>query len=168
MSGANWLSGALNAAKAGLFPTVPSVKMGNWEQTKNCETPINSGFADFVLSVPSVPSEKQPTLEVPAKVVADETAEGAELSSGIIRDNAKTDHCRERVLDLAKPVEPLPTPLAVINRSICFDCRNMSGKVCAIAKPEAGALVVAMRGWRPIQDSPVRWCAGFMARSTLH
>jgi hypothetical protein len=41
----------------------------------------------------------------------------------------------------------------------CTQCRNLRGEVCSIAKPEAGALVVANRGYRPV-NLPCR-CSGF-------
>jgi len=45
------------------------------------------------------------------------------------------------------------------DRRRCTQCRNLRGEMCSIAKPEAGALVVASRGYRPV-ILPLR-CAGY-------
>jgi len=42
----------------------------------------------------------------------------------------------------------------------CSQCRNLRQRACAIAKPEAGALVVANRGYRPDPARLLR-CAGY-------
>lgn len=47
----------------------------------------------------------------------------------------------------------------------CTECLNLShAGVCRIAKPEAGALVVARRGYRPAQDILLS-CKGFAGRA---
>ena len=48
------------------------------------------------------------------------------------------------------------------DRRRCSQCGNLSNiGVCRIAEPKAGALVIANRGYRPVQDIPGR-CRGFM------
>ncbi len=50
------------------------------------------------------------------------------------------------------------------SRQYCTECLNLSHMgVCRIAKPQAGALVVARRGYRPAQDILLS-CKGFVGR----
>lgn len=55
--------------------------------------------------------------------------------------------------ELPKP-DPFPD-----DRRQCTECVNLRQGICTIAKPEAGALVVASRGYRPV-NLPLR-CAGY-------
>ena len=45
------------------------------------------------------------------------------------------------------------------DRRRCAQCLNLRQGICSIAKPEAGALVIASRGYRPV-ILPLR-CAGY-------
>ena len=52
--------------------------------------------------------------------------------------------------------DPLPD-----DRRTCRQCLNLRGRVCSIAKPERGTLVVANVGYRPQPDTLQR-CAGYL------
>lgn len=64
-----------------------------------------------------------------------------------------------------------PTSLPTIaeretdDRRQCTQCMNLRGRACGIAKPERGALVVAIVGYRPQSDTPRR-CAGYLPNAT--
>lgn len=58
--------------------------------------------------------------------------------------------------------EPDPFP---DDRRPCSQCLNLRGRVCTIAKPERGALVVANQGYRPAPDTLQR-CAGYLPNAT--
>lgn len=64
-----------------------------------------------------------------------------------------------------------PTSLPTIaesetdDRRQCTQCLNLRGRVCGIAKPERGALVVAIVGYRPQTDT-LRRCAGYQPNAT--
>jgi hypothetical protein len=49
------------------------------------------------------------------------------------------------------------------DRRRCTQCLNLRQGVCSIAKPEAGALVVANRGYRPV-NLPLR-CLGYTPKA---
>ncbi len=51
------------------------------------------------------------------------------------------------------------------DRRACSQCLNLRGRVCAIAKPQAGSLVVANVGYRPQPDTLQR-CAGYLPNAT--
>ncbi len=79
----------------------------------------------------------------------------AEVIGQCERDAEALDYFTGRAAaELPKP-EPFPD-----DRRTCSQCRNLRQRVCAIAKPEHGALVVANQGYRP---APARlWrCVGY-------
>ncbi|MER2539477.1 MAG: hypothetical protein ABTQ26_09570, partial [Azonexus sp.] len=47
------------------------------------------------------------------------------------------------------------------DRRTCSQCRNLRHRICTIAKPERGALVVANRGYQPDPARLMR-CAGYL------
>jgi hypothetical protein len=51
------------------------------------------------------------------------------------------------------------------DRRTCQQCLNLRGRACGIAKPQAGALVVANVGYRPQADTMHR-CAGYLPNAT--
>ena len=59
----------------------------------------------------------------------------------------------------------LPTIADTDDRRTCSQCLNLRGRACAIAKPEAGALVVANVGYRP-QPDPLHRCVGYLPNAT--
>jgi hypothetical protein len=59
----------------------------------------------------------------------------------------------------------LPTIADTDDRRTCQQCLNLRGRVCAIAKPQAGSLVVANVGYRPQADTLQR-CAGYLPNAT--
>ena len=46
------------------------------------------------------------------------------------------------------------------DRRYCNQCTNLKRGICTIAEPKAGALVMALRGYRPVREPPRR-CAGY-------
>lgn len=59
----------------------------------------------------------------------------------------------------------LPTITDTDDRRTCQQCLNLRGRACGIAKPQAGALVVANVGYRPQPDTLHR-CAGYLPNAT--
>ena len=59
----------------------------------------------------------------------------------------------------------LPTVADSDDRRQCTQCQNLRGRACSIAKPQAGALVVANVGYRPQPDTLHR-CAGYLPNAT--
>lgn len=59
----------------------------------------------------------------------------------------------------------LPTVADTDDRRQCSQCLNLRRRDCAIAKPQAGALVVANLGYRPQPDTLHR-CAGYLPNAT--
>lgn len=59
----------------------------------------------------------------------------------------------------------LPTIADTDDRRTCSQCLNLRGRVCGIAKPQAGALVVANVGYQPMRDVLHR-CAGYQPNAT--
>lgn len=51
------------------------------------------------------------------------------------------------------------------HRRPCSQCLNLRGRVCSIAKPERGALVVANQGYQPAPDTLQR-CAGYLPNAS--
>lgn len=80
----------------------------------------------------------------------------AEVIGQCQRDADARDYFTRRAAELPKP-DPFPD-----DRRTCSQCRNLRQRVCAIAKPERGALVVANRGYRPDPARLLR-CEGYAA-----
>ncbi|MDD2742695.1 MAG: hypothetical protein PHV02_10495 [Rhodocyclaceae bacterium] len=59
----------------------------------------------------------------------------------------------------------LPTVADTDDRRTCQQCLNLRRRICSIAKPERGAMVVANMGYRPQPDSLHR-CAGYLPNAT--
>ncbi len=59
----------------------------------------------------------------------------------------------------------LPTIADTDDRRTCSQCLNLRGRVCGIAKPQAGSLVVANVGYRP-QPGTLHRCAGYQPNAT--
>lgn len=57
------------------------------------------------------------------------------------------------------------TALDTDDRRPCSQCLNLRGRVCSIAKPERGALVVANQGYQPVPDTLQR-CLGYQPNAT--
>jgi len=53
----------------------------------------------------------------------------------------------------------LPRSDGADDRSACVECRNLSGTICAIAKP--GGVVSARKGYQPALQDVVQRCNGF-------
>lgn len=71
--------------------------------------------------------------------------------------------CHEAAVDRNSSI--LPTIADADDRRTCQQCLNLRGRVCSIAKPERGALVVANVGYRPQPDTLHR-CAGYLPNAT--
>ncbi len=79
----------------------------------------------------------------------------AEVIGQCQRDADARDYFTGRAaVELPKP-DPFPD-----DRRTCSQCANLRQRVCAIAKPERGALVVASQGYRPDPARLVR-CEGY-------
>jgi hypothetical protein len=65
-----------------------------------------------------------------------------------------------RAYYLQRAADELPKPDPQDDRRTCAQCANYQLRVCRIAKPEAGALVVATSGYRPDPVRLVR-CEGY-------
>ncbi len=84
----------------------------------------------------------------------------AEVIGQCQRDADARDYFTGRAAaELPKP-DPFPD-----DRRTCSQCLNLQGRVCTIAKPERGALVVANRGYRPAPDTLQR-CAGYLPNTS--
>lgn len=119
------------------------------------------GFGGFVSTVPGVYdniSANDSAAAASLKVGAGDTvelfdAEAFEERAGIAEFDGGL--CREDAEALAWQED---------DRRRCTQCLNLRQGLCSIAKPEAGALVVANRGYRPV-NLPCR-CAGFARKSS--
>ncbi|TXG97382.1 MAG: hypothetical protein E6R09_12840 [Rhodocyclaceae bacterium] len=79
----------------------------------------------------------------------------AEVMDRCQRDTGARDYFTGRAAaELPKP-EPFPD-----DRRTCSQCLNLRNRVCSVAKPERGALVVANRGYQPDTAQRLR-CAGY-------
>jgi hypothetical protein len=80
----------------------------------------------------------------------------AEVIGQCQRDADARDYFTGRAAAELPKHDPLPD-----DRRTCSQCGNLRQRACVIAKPEAGALVVANRGYRP---DPVRLlrCVGYV------
>ena len=67
--------------------------------------------------------------------------------------------------DVNRNTSVLPTVADSDDRCTCTRCTNLRGRVCSIAKPERGALVVANLGYRPAPETLQR-CAGYQPNTT--
>jgi len=70
------------------------------------------------------------------------------------QDTEARDYFTGRAAAELPKADPFPD-----DRRTCTRCLNLRQGVCSVAKPEAGALVVASRGYRPV-NLALR-CAGF-------
>jgi hypothetical protein len=68
-------------------------------------------------------------------------------------------------IDVDRNSSILPTIADIDDRRQCAQCLNLRGRACGIAKPEAGALVVANVGYRPQTETQQR-CAGYSPNTT--
>jgi len=73
--------------------------------------------------------------------------------------------CPEIAVDRNPSTLPTIEESETDDRRTCQQCQNMRGRVCGIAKPERGALVVANVGYRPQPDTLHR-CAGYLPNAT--
>lgn len=79
--------------------------------------------------------------------------------------NPLSSFCPEIAVDRNSYILPTVSERDTDDRRTCQQCQNMRGRVCSIAKPEAGALVVANVGYRPQPDTLHR-CAGYLPNAT--
>lgn len=80
-----------------------------------------------------------------------------------MRGNPFSSFHAEIAVDRNSPT--LPTVADTDDRRTCSQCLNLRGRVCGIAKPQAGALIVANVGYRPQADT-LRRCAGYQPNAT--
>jgi len=71
----------------------------------------------------------------------------------------------ETAVDRNSSILPMVEESDTEDRRQCSQCLNLRGRVCGIAKPQAGALVVANVGYRPQPDTLHR-CAGYLPNAT--
>jgi hypothetical protein len=91
---------------------------------------------------------------------------GGDVAAEPIADtpgNPLPSFCPEIAVDRNSSI--LPTITDTDDRRQCTQCLNLRGRVCGIAKPQAGALVVANVGYRPQPDTLQR-CAGYLPNAT--
>ena len=74
-----------------------------------------------------------------------------ETINGEAEVDSAADDAFDRNVSLAASME---------DRRTCTQCLNRQGRVCTVAKPERGALVVANRGYRPDPLRQLR-CVGY-------
>lgn len=111
-------------------------------------------------SAPLTASEETAILAWLALIEETDPATIAEVIGQCQRDADARDYFTGRAaVELPKP-DPFPD-----DRRRCSQCLNLRGRVCSIAKPERGALVVANKGYRPQSDSLQR-CAGYLPNAT--
>jgi len=121
---------------------------------------------DAVAAEPFTPTIRQPSAPLTASeetairawlALIEETDQAtiAEVIGQCQRDADARDYFTGRAAaELPKP-DPFPD-----DRRTCAQCANYQLRVCRIAKPEAGALVVATSGYRPDPVRLVR-CEGY-------
>ena len=121
---------------------------------------------DAVAAEPFTPTIRQASAPLTAEeetairawlALIDETnpATIAEVIDRCQRDTGARDYFTGRAAaELPKP-EPFPD-----DRRTCSQCLNLRNRVCSVAKPERGALVVANRGYQPEMAQRLR-CAGY-------
>jgi hypothetical protein len=126
---------------------------------------------DAVAAEPYSPTTRQPSAPMSASeetavrawlALIEETdpATIAEVIGRCQQDADARDYFTGRAAaELPKP-DPFPD-----DRRTCGQCLNLRGRVCSIAKPERGALVVANRGYRPAPETLQR-CAGYTPDAT--
>ncbi|MDD2743386.1 MAG: hypothetical protein PHV02_14050 [Rhodocyclaceae bacterium] len=78
---------------------------------------------------------------------------------------SKNDDVFQAEITVDRNSSILPTIADTDDRHTCSQCLNLRGRVCAIAKPQAGSLVVANVGYRPQADTMHR-CAGYLPNAT--
>jgi len=127
-------------------------------------------FPDAIAAEPVNPTRSQPTAPMTAGdemairawlALIEETdpATIAEVISECQRDADARDYFIGRAAELPKP-DSFPD-----DRRTCAQCTNLRQRVCTIAKPERGALVVANRGYQPDPARPLR-CEGYAPMAT--
>ena len=120
---------------------------------------------DAVAAEPFTPTIRQPSAPLTASeetairswlAMIEETdpATISEVISQCQRDADARDYFTGRAAAFPT-TDPFPD-----DRRACSQCRNLRQRVCTIAKPERGALVVANQGYRPALDTLQR-CAGY-------
>jgi len=125
---------------------------------------------DALAAEPFTPTIRQPSAPLTASeetairawlALIEETdpARIAEVIGQCQRDAEARDYfTRRAAAELPKP-DPFPD-----DRRTCSQCTNLRQRVCAIAKPERGALVVASQGYRPDPARLVR-CEGYAPKA---
>jgi hypothetical protein len=121
---------------------------------------------DAIAAEPFTPTIRQPSAPMTA---SEETAIRAWLAlieetdqvtiAEVIGQCQRDVEVRDCVIGRAVLALPKPGPLPD-DRRTCSQCRNLRQRVCDIAKPERGALVVANRGYRPVPERLSR-CVGY-------
>jgi len=134
-------------------------------------------YPDAIAAEPFTPTIRQPSAPLTASEEAailawlaliEETdlATIAEVIGQCQRDaNARAYFAGRTISETQDELPVGRNRLDTDDRRTCRQCLNLRGRVCSIAKPERGALVVANQGYQPAPDTLQR-CAGYLPNAT--
>jgi hypothetical protein len=108
------------------------------------------------------------TLDTPDTPDTPQIIKAGDVAAEQIADmagNPLSSFCPETAVDRNSFTLPTIEESETDDRRTCQQCLNLRGRACGIAKPQAGALVVANLGYRPQADTMHR-CAGYLPNAT--